>query len=72
MKALLSWIISSHFSSGWAKNNTGIAFLEYSYSLLAGTEKVRRMRVRGRSHSTLFVSVGLDEIYLLVRLGFSL
>lgn len=44
-ESLLSWIISSHFSSGWAKNNTGIAFFEHSYSLLAGTEKVRKMKV---------------------------
>lgn len=44
-ESLLSWIISSHFSSGSAKNNSGIAFFEHSYSLLAGTEKVRRMKV---------------------------
>lgn len=44
-ESLLSWIISSPFSSGSAKNNAGIAFFEHSYSLLAGTEKVRRMKV---------------------------
>lgn len=45
-ESLLSWIISSHFSSGSAKNNPGIAFFKLSYSLLAGTEKVRRMKVK--------------------------
>lgn len=66
---MLSWIISIHFSSGSAKNNTGIAFFELSYSLLAGTEKVRRMKVKkelgGRSHGILFTNTGLGEIAVL-------
>lgn len=43
---MLSWIISSHFSSGSAKNNAGIAFFELSYSPVAGTEKVKRIKVK--------------------------
>lgn len=73
-ESLLSWIISSHFSSGSAKNNTGIAFFELSYSLLAGTEKVRRMKVKkewgGRSHSKLFTCMGLDETACWFVVGF--
>lgn len=76
-ESLLSWIISSHFSSGSAKNNAGIAFFEHSYSLLAGTEKVRRMKVnssvRKESQQSLCLCgfgwdlfAGLFEIFTLI------